>query len=294
MKGLNRRATARGPGKGGLGLPSVWLGRSLNQARRTAGLTLADVAAHLAIDQGTMSRYESGRLLIKPEHLEALLDRYGAHDVRRRDALVELSSEARRSGWWDAFGDDLGPAFVDHAWLEDRASAIRSFDTMTFAGLVQTPEFAEAEIRGDPDIDYRHIARAVEFRIERQRIFDKERPPTVSTIVDECVLHRPIGGRRVMAGQLHYVTELIESGKLDLRLLPNSAWARGGLHGGFQVFELPEPFPEVGYVETIAGSAYMEAGDAERFIRAYDELHTAALGPQESARLVEKAAGEFT
>lgn len=293
MNGQNRRAKAHEPGRYGPGLASVWLGRSLHEARRAAGLTLADAATCLASNTGTMSRYESGRLPAKPEHVETLLTRYGVHDMRRRTALVELSHEARRRDWWDRYGSDLGPEYVDHAWLDDRASAIRSYDTMTFAALVQTPEFAEAEIRGDPDIPCRHIALAVEFRNERQRVFAKARPPRMSIVLDECVLYRPIVEPGVMAGQLHRIIELIESGTLDLRVLPTSVWTQGERYGGFQVFDLPEPYPKVGYAETIAGPVYVESEGVDRFVRIYNELHTAALGPRESARLVEKAAGEL-
>lgn len=293
MNGQNCRAKDHEPGRYGPGLASVWLGRSLHEARRTAGLTLAAAATCVATNTSTMSRYENGRLPPKPEQVAALLTSYGVHDAHQRAALVELSREARRRDWWDGYGSVLGPAFVDHAWLEDRASAIRSYDTTTFPALVQTPEFAEAEIRGNPDIDYRHIEDAVEFRIERQRVFVKERPLHMSIILDECVLYRPIVEPRVMAGQLHHITELIESGMLDLRVLPTSVWTPGQLYGSFQIFDLPEPYPEVGYVETITGPTYVESKGMHRFVRAYGELHTAALDPQESARLIEKAVGEI-
>lgn len=237
----------------------------------------------------------------RPADVGAMLDLYGVQDPAKRDGLDRLSREACQPGkwdrWWDGYANDFSRPLLDHAWLEDRASAIRSFATATVPVLVQTPAYAEAVIRADhPEADDRHIDRAVQFLAERQRVLSKEDPPRVSIIVDECVLHRPIGGRDVIAGQLHHLAERAAAagaGAIELRVLPHSAGTHAVRRGAFQIFDLPEPVPAAGYIDTIAGAFYVDTG-VDRFTHAHGELHAASLSPDESARLIKTAAREMT
>ena len=74
-----------------------------------------------------------------------LLDIYGIDDAEERRAYVTLAREANQQGWWSTFGDALGNGhFVG---LESEASAIRTYESMTIPGLLQTPEYARA-VRG--------------------------------------------------------------------------------------------------------------------------------------------------
>lgn len=58
------------------------------------------------------------------------------------------------------------------------------------------------------------------------------------------------------------------------------------MQGSFQVFTQPYPYAMVGYAETLGGSIYVEAEEAERFTRTYDCLEKASLDPRESAALL--------
>lgn len=284
------------PGKRPPTLRSQWLGQLLKEARTEAELTLQDAASYLSTDKGTMSRYESGHIPAKPQDVVALLNLYGVDDLARRDALIELSREAWRRDWWDGYHGQLVQKSIDYAWLEDRAITIRSFDSLTLPGLVQTPEFAEAVIRAhEPDKHDEYIQRGVEFRMERQRVLRKRHPPTVTSIIDEALLHRPIGGAETMAAQCERLLGLAEAGTVEIRVLPFAVGAHGGQQGAFQIFELPDPFPQVGYAETISGATYIESeGAVIEFVRAYDRLRKAALPADKSAALIAKAAKGWT
>lgn len=283
------------PGKRPPTLRSQWLGQLLKEARADAELTLQDAASYLATDKGTMSRYESGRIPAKPQDVAALMTLYGVDDVRHRDALIELSREAWRRDWWDGYQGDLTQTFIDYAWLEDRATAIRSFEVLAFSGLIQTREFAEAVIRvHSEDEDEKYIERGVEFRMERQRVLRKDSPPKLSYVVDEGLLHRPFGGPNIMSKQLSHLVELAEAETAEIRVLPYAVGAHCGVRGPFQIFDLPQPFPTVGYAETMAGSVYVESDGVDRFVSTYARLRNLALDPDTSAELIAKAAKEMT
>lgn len=49
---------------------------------------------------------------------------------------------------------------------------------------------------------------------------------------------------------------------------------------------ISEPYPEVGYAETLGGALYVESPGAERFRDAYDSLYRDALGARKSAELM--------
>lgn len=274
-------------------LPAEWLGRLLTAARSESGKPLSRAAACLSVDAGTISKYEHGRLPVRPGRLVEMLDLYGISGARR-DALVELGWESWRRGWWAEFARDVPSRSIDYAWLAGRATVIRSFDTMTLMGLVQTPEFATAvERAGDPDADERSIARAVRFRMGCQRVLDGERPPDVVIVLDESLLHRAIGGPEVMSAQLRHIADLMESGTIELRVLPYSTGAHGGRHGAFQIFDVPGLFPEVGYAETMIGPVFTETDGIHPFTRTYERLGEAAFGPDKSFELVTTAAEDI-
>lgn len=130
--------------------------------------------------------------------------------------------------------------------------------------------------------------------MERQRIFRRQPPPQVAIVLDECLLHHPIGGPRVMFMQLGRLVDLMKSETIEIRILPASTGAHPGQHGAFQIFDLPGPYPQAAYTETIAGPAFTASGDIHRFIGAYERLREAALDPDISAALITTAAREMT
>lgn len=282
-------------GRRGPTLRSQWLGKLLNETRLEAGKTLRDAATYLSVDISTASRYESGHIPVKPQDVESLLNLYEVADPKRRDALFELGHEAWRRDWWDGYQRDLTETFIDYAWLEDRATSIRSFDLLAFPGLIQTPDFAESIIRAyTPGMDEQQLQRAVQFRIERQRILRRESPPRLSVILDEALLHRPIGSAAITSKQLIHLIELMKLKTIDVRVLPYSVGTHFGARGAFQIFDLPEPFPTVGYAETMAGSIYVESEVVDLFVRIYDELWKAALQPEATAKLLAETVREIS
>jgi hypothetical protein len=163
-------------------------------------------------------------------------------------------------------------------------------------GLLQTARYAEALIRNveGPSASDEQIGRWVQLRIKRQRVLDGEQPTKMAAVLDESVLHRPVGGGEVMREQLRHLLALGRRANIDIRVLPFRVGAHAGFDGAFMLFEMPDPYPEVAYVETLAGRLYLESPKTDRFVRAYDRLRAAALTAKESADLIEEAAKELS
>jgi transcriptional regulator with XRE-family HTH domain len=263
------------------------LGQQLRELRDAKGVLLKDAAEYLQRDTGTVSRYETGFYPIRRPDLLALLDLYGVSDPALREQLLNLSKDVWQKGWWDGYAGDVVGSLIDYIWLESRAVHIRSYASVVIPGLLQTPEYAERAIRLDePNATLEQVERWHEVRMIRQEILNKDEPPCLSAILDESVLRRRIGARTVMQEQLRHLADLAALPTVDIRVLPLKAGALASVFGAFEIFRMPDPFPEVAYTETLAGAIYTEAPDISQFIHAYNGHQALALGPAESIEMI--------
>src|SRR5262249_55191581 len=156
-------------------------------------------------------------------------------------------------GWWDGYADDVAGSLVDRVWLESRASAIRTFETVVVPGLLQTRDYAKTVIRAaDPDAPDEQIQRWVEVRMTRQQLLTRAEPVQFAAILDEAVLRRRVGGNDGMRVQLNHLLAIAKKPTVEIMVLPATAGAHASPDGAFEIFEMPDPYPEVGYVRTPA------------------------------------------
>lgn len=282
-KGLIRMAV----NSRGMTQRAIWLGQQLNRHRMRSGVTLAQAGEYLGRNASSISRAESGEVPARIGDVVALMNLYGVDGEEERANLENLAREVWQKGWIDPYRKTLRTDFIDYAWVEGRAAGVKSYDGLVLAGLLQTPEYAEAVIRAaDPEEDEETIQRGIEYRMQRKQVLEREKDFLFEGIIDEGVLRRPVGGPKVMKAQLARLRELCDHDRIELRVLPFSAGAHAGHDGAFQLFTQDYPYAMVGYAETLGGSIYVEAEEAERFARAYDLLERAALDPRDSAALI--------
>lgn len=276
----------------GPSLRAQWLGQLLRRRRESLGLTLTDAGDFLQRDGSMVSKYETAKFPIRRGDVLALLDLYQVSDKREREAYTRLSEDMWQKGWWDEYTDTVDHQFVDFAWLESRADKICAYESMMIPGLLQTRDYAEAMIRTveGPDAPPQLIARGVELRLARQRVIADDDPKQTSMIIDESVLLRPVGGVEVMRNQLQHLTTAARQPQIDIRILPLSAGGHVGMPGTFHLFEMADPYPDVAFIDNLAGRLYVEEPNrVERFHRAYDQLWKTALGPKKSIELITAA-----
>ncbi|MEV7968754.1 helix-turn-helix transcriptional regulator [Sphaerisporangium sp. NPDC088356] len=276
-------------------LRAQWLGKQLRELREAAKLTLRDAGDYIQRDQSSLSRMEQGITPMRVPDVLTLLNLYGVSDVNLRDGLERLSREIWQKSWWDGYAGAFTGRIIDHAWLESRAIELRSYDAMVIPGLLQTREYAEAVIRAaDPNKPQERIHIWAEFRLNRQQVLSRDEPLRLSVLLDEAVLHRRVGGRDVLRGQLQHLIKAAEGPNISIRVLPFDAGASASPEGPFTIFNMPEPYPDVAYIETRAGAIYVEGDDMERFAQAYDCLQKATLAPDDSMALITAAAEDTT
>lgn len=272
------------------------LALELMRRREAAGLSREEAARQLEWSTSTIFRIETGRTRPQPGNVRALLDLYGVTGAER-DGLIQLSRDARKPGWWQSFRDVLADPYDVFIGLEAGAASIRNFEPILVPGLLQTEEYARQMIRGGPrELDREDIEGRVQVRMERQRLLTREDRPRLWAVIDEAVIHRVVGGPVVMREQLRQLVASAEQGKTTVQVVPFSAGAHAGTNGPFIVLDFPEPTdPDVVYVETLAGDVYLDAAvDVSRYTLAFERLVAAALHPDQSLRLIERAADALT
>ncbi|WP_424533779.1 helix-turn-helix domain-containing protein [Sphaerisporangium viridialbum] len=274
--------------KRGMTLRAQWLGRQLRELREAVGLKLPEAGDYIQRDGATISRLETGLYPARTPDVQALLDLYGVADPHKRSDLMRLATEVWHEGWWDSYSGNLSKLIVDYAWVESRARVIRSFDALAIPGLLQTRSYMEAVIRrtdSDPSLS----PSGARFRLERQQILTAAEPPQIEAILDESLLWRVVGGSASMKEQLEHLLDLSDHPSIEIRVLPFISGAHASHDGSFRIFEMPEPYPQIGYVDTPAGGIYVEAEGVERLMLKFDRIQHDSLDLPESMKLIEAA-----
>ena len=272
------------------------LGTELRKLRESNGYKLEEVAAQLGVAPSTLSRIETGKAPTKSAYLSQMLEKYGVVDPGQRQVLIDMAREGHRKGWWAAYDDVLPSGFDIYVGLEAETASVRGYEVSVVHGLLQTPDYARA-VLGEmfPRQGAEQIDRMVALRMERQRRLDDDPPLELWAILDEAVIRRPVGGNAVMRNQLEHLLGMATKPGLTVQVLPFSCGAHAGHAGGFSILEFPNRSDsEVAYVESVAGTTYLEKDKEVRVqVEAFDRLRAAALAPGASTDLIAQVAQEL-
>jgi transcriptional regulator with XRE-family HTH domain len=264
------------------------LAAELRRLRDESGLTGEEAGERLGWSAAKISRIETARSTVTPADVARLLDLYEVSG-QRRERLAELGRSAGERGWWDAYGDTLGPEYATLIALEAQAERVRWYAPQTVPGLLQTEEYAREVIRSAAVImPPGEIERRVQVRMTRQRILDSDEPLNLSVVLDEAALLRQIGGAKIMQGQLHHLVEAADKPNVELLVLSASVGAHPATSGEFTILAFPElSASDVVYLEHLTSDIYVEQeAQVFRYNLAYEGLRNLALDPGESRDLI--------
>ncbi len=260
------------------------LARELRGLREERGLTLETAAERLDCAPSTLSRCESGNQLISVHLVKSMLDLYEAGD--RWDELITLARAIRQRGWWQGYG--LGSN--SYVGLETEATRVRDFTTTYVPGLLQTADYARAMfVAGLVWDSGAALENAVAVRtIRQERLADRDEPLHLDAVVEETALHRPVGGARVLRGQLAHLLEAVERSTVVLQVLPTAAAVHPPMASAFTVLSFEDlGAPDIAYVEHALGAVVLDKeSDVARASMFFDRLRAEALGVADSAALI--------
>ncbi|MFJ3088900.1 helix-turn-helix domain-containing protein [Streptomyces sp. NPDC086838] len=267
------------------------LGEELRSLRQASGLTSREAAGLLGWHQSKVSRIETGVSGVRPDDVNRLLDAYGMDDPKLREVLGALAGSAGGggAGWWHAYRGLIPPQYRDFISLESQARTARTLETSVVPGLLQTADYARAVTLASLDgLPSGQLDSLVEVRLARQGVLRSDPPLRLSAVLDEAVVRREVGGRRVMREQLRHLARVAQLPHVQLQLLPFSVGGYVSLTSPFVIFSFPTASDlDVVVLDHLTSSLYLERKeDLAAYSSAFRTLQAHALSPEHTLDLI--------
>ncbi|TDD06173.1 XRE family transcriptional regulator [Saccharopolyspora terrae] len=274
----------------------IALGGQLRRLREERGISREAAGDAIRGSHAKISRLELGRVSFRERDLNDLLTLYGVQDSGERAAFLSLARQANEPGWWHQYGDLLPSWFETYLGLEQAAEIIRTYEAQFVPGLLQTPDYARAVILlGHGQEPSAEVDRRVALRMRRQDILTRPEPPTLWAVIDEAALRRPIGGERIMRGQIEHLIRISELPNVTVQLLPYSVGGHAAAGGPFTIVRFPESdLPDVVYLEQLTSALYLDKrNDLDQYQAVMNLLSVQAATPQDTTQLLRELMTEY-
>lgn len=255
-------------------------GRQLKLLRTRAGLERAEFGKRLGYSADTVASIEQGRRIPQARFIEKADEVLGAGGV-----LTALKEEVGRAQY---------PAFFrDMARMEARATALHVYAVYAVPGLLQTEGYARAVFHMQrPLLEDEVIEQRLDARMVRQEIFNRRPAPLVSFVIEEAVLRRPIGGRRVMREALENILARSRSRNVEVQVMPIEREDNAALGGPFSLIDTDRGH-RLAYAEVQDHSRlYTDVAYVRTLEARYGILRSQALTPSESVAFIEQRLGD--
>lgn len=126
----------------------------------------------------------------------------------------------------------------------------------------------------------------------RQQLLTGDDAPRLHAIIDESVLHRLVGGRAVLHGQLTRLAEAGARPNVVVQVVPFAAGAPPASEGGFIILRFAEVDDgDVVSVDLLTRSLYLDdATETARDRDAWELVLATAASPADSLKMIKAAA----
>jgi transcriptional regulator with XRE-family HTH domain len=250
------------------GNPAQHFGKQMKKERVARGWTLREFSARAKLNVGYASLIENGK---RPPTLRVAQ----ACDLvfpERKGYFVEYYAELQE---WS----EVPAAFKDWSEHEDEASSLRDWWPSFVSGLLQTEDYAHAQLRTYPGVTDDTVAARLASRMERQRrLFARD---VLSWfIVDEFALYRLVGSAETMAEQMRRLAETAQMPNVTIQVLPAIAHPAGA--SGFIIAD------DAAYAEHAAGGFVYTGKTASSLLRLFYSIHGESYRVSESRALLER------
>lgn len=253
-------------------------GSKLRKLRTRTGWTQRELGDKVPIAHCRIAQFELGKET-PPEDISNKLDALLGAD----GDLTDLWGHAKRTPI-----PDWAQKFME---CEAKATAMHKYMAHSVPGLLQTEAYARevlsvGQVYGNGTAS--ELEEKLAARMSRHSILGSPTSPWLWVVLDEAVLHRVVGGPKVMRDQLAHVLAAAEQSRVTVQLLQYDRGAHPGMGGSVTLLTLPGS-GQVVYLEGINSGMLVESpGEVEQYAIAYDLLQANALPPDESADFVRK------
>ncbi|SCF81145.1 helix-turn-helix transcriptional regulator [Streptomyces sp. Ncost-T10-10d] len=257
------------------------IGAQLATFRKAARMTQAALADQFCVGEDTIASIEQGRRPLQADFAAQLDELLGTKGVLQ----VAVSKVPQKERF---------PAFVqDFVEYEQEVLTLLSYENQVVPGQLQTKEYARAVfVSLYPPLEEEEIEERVAARLDRQKVFDRKPRPMANFLLEESILHRPIGGRHVLREQLRHLRRCAELPFLGLQIMPSNRETHAALDGPMVLLETPD-HDQLAYIEGQRISFLIDDLDEVSVLQQkYGMLRSQALSPERSMRLLDELLGE--
>ncbi|MBM9504902.1 helix-turn-helix domain-containing protein [Actinacidiphila acididurans] len=253
----------------------------VTRQRELSGWTLAELSDRTRYDASYLQRLEKGDRLGSVDAAGALDRVYGTGDL-----LKDLWRLAKREVQANRY-----QGFLD---LEAEAGSIQQFSVSVVPGLLQTPGYAETQLRTDRPATEELLAEQLSLRLSRQERLTGPRPLDYRVLLDESVIRRPTLDPDIWTEQLEHLIDAAARPNISLHVVPFRVGLHNLLGGSLTLLWLPSG-RTMAYVESsFSGQLVEEAEEVGQLRLSYDRLRDLALPPGESLNVLRTALEEHT
>jgi transcriptional regulator with XRE-family HTH domain len=249
------------------GHPGSHFGTQLKKERLMRGWGLEDLARETGINPAHLSRIESGK---RPptERIASACDKALPH----------------RHGWFTEYWQELQGWSEVPSWFKPWSeheligATIRSWQPGTVDGLLQTEDYARAQIALRPGITPEKTAERVANRMTRQqRVLHREDPPLAHFLLDITALRRMPG--QLIPAQLRRLLEVAVLPNVTLQVVPE-CW-HNGTSGALILTD------SAAYTEgLISGQVFADEQNVSELSRRFAMIASEAMGASGSQALI--------
>ncbi|MET9456522.1 helix-turn-helix transcriptional regulator [Streptomyces canus] len=265
----------------------VALGKMVKFLRERKGLTQKEFGELVGYGPDAVSSMERGVRTLRPEVLikaDELLDAGGLlKEVLPEVEEAMAKTRTRHPEWYRSY-----------AGLEAEAVELHFYANHGVPGLLQTEDYARAVFaKRRPLLDEETIEKRVVDRLSRQQVFERWPSPMVSYVLEEIVLDRPIGGRRVHPDQLRHLLRVGGMRNIEIQVMPSGLEDHPNMDGAFNLLT-PKGHGQVAYTEVQGYPRLItDSEEVRKIADRYGIMRAMALSPSESRKLIEQKLEEL-
>lgn len=257
------------------------LSAQMRAKRLNANMTAEQAADELEWSTTKISNIETGRSKHPAvSDIRLLLDVYKVKDPRERDAILDLTRQSRKRGWWNRYDDVLTGAYTA---LEAGATSLKLWEPQYIPGLLQLPEYAAAVAHATLVRDPEGVERAVEARIQRQKLLERSDPPEVWAVIDEHALQLlSATDTELHRRQMEHLAALAEAdNSVTIQILRPDVGLHPGMGGPFVLLDYGDDLGlAMVFLETDTDGLYLDKKpEVDRYRKIFDRLVSKAMDP---------------
>lgn len=276
---------------------SGWLRRRIGRELRTLRdaapdrlgrkITTSDAAQELGCTQPKITSIELGKHRLQWRDVRDLLLFYEASE-NETNRLVSWAKRSSEPIWWEPFAEVVEDWFADLVGGEGEAEREVTYEHGLIPGLLQTKEYATAMTAASRTVSDDQRDLVVALRLERQYRLVEEEPLELVAVIEESVMHRPVGSSSVMAGQLEYLLDAGDQDNITVQILPTAVGPHVAINGAFILLEFAEFGPALYLQHQPAfGGRYSDDPNlTTTYEKIASEIQDLALTPKASAKRI--------